>query len=290
MSRWISEAIVSRLDNPEGRLELARQATVAARVAAPGADIEILWDSMWIRRVGPHYFPDPDLLQVDEPKWPQSPDTAAKFLRDAEDYWFHVYKPRPGDLIVDIGAGRGEDVFAFSQAVGPAGKVFAIEPHPVSFQVLEKFCEWNRLANVTTINCACVDEAASLQIETLPVWESNYVRTGLPSPTSFPVKGVRFDDLCAQYGIDRIDFLKMNIEGAERAALAGCSRALRRTRFVSIAAHDFRATRGEGDSFRTLDFVRELLTEAGFRLTTRDDDARYYVPYHVHGRLPPHDV
>jgi len=286
MSRWISEAIVSGLDNTEGRLELARQATAAARAAATGVDIEILWDGMWIRRVGPHYFPEPDLFQVDAPKWLQSPDTAAKFLRDADDYWFYVYKPGPGDVIVDIGAGRGEDVFAFSQAVGPAGKVFAIEPHPVSFQVLEKFCEWNRLPNVIAINCACVDEAASLQIETLPVWQSNYVRTGEPSPTSFPVKGVRFDDLYAEHGIGQIDFLKMNIEGAERAALPGCRHALRRSGFVCIAAHDFRAARGEGEHFRTLDFVRRFLTESGFRLTIRDGDQRYWVPYHVHGWLP----
>jgi FkbM family methyltransferase len=287
MSRWIAEAIVSELDNPVGRLELARHATAAARVAAPGVDIEILWDGMWIRRLGPHYFPEPDLLRMGKPKWLQSPDTAETYLRDADDYWFHVYKPRPGDVVVDIGAGRGEDVFAFSRAVGPSGRVVAIEPHPVSFQVLEKFCEWNRLSNVTTINCACVDKATNLQIETLAGWQSNYVRTGEPSPTSFPVNGGKFDDLCGDYGIDRIDFLKMNIEGAEREALPGCRRALGRSRFVCIAAHDFRAARGEGEHFRTLDFVRRFLTESGFHLTIRDGDRRYWVPYHVHGWLPP---
>jgi FkbM family methyltransferase len=283
MSCWISGAIVSELDSPAGRSELAHQATVAAQAATPGVDIEILWEGMWMRRVGPHYFPEPELLQVEQPKWLQSPDTAAIYLRDAEDYWFHVYKPNAGDVIVDIGAGRGEDVFAFSRAAGTSGRVIAIEPHPVSFQVLERFCERNGLQNVTTINCACVDEPGNLQIETLPVWQSNYVRTGEPSPTSFPVKGVRFDDLCAEYGIDRIDFLKMNIEGAERVALPGCRNALRRSRYVCIAAHGFRAAPGEGEHFRTLDFVRHFLTESGFYLAIRQDDPRYWVSYHVHG-------
>jgi hypothetical protein len=96
------------------------------------------------------------------------------------------------------------------------------------------------------------------------------------------VKAVRFDDLAAAHAIGRIDFLKMNIEGAERWALPGCAEALRRARFVCVAAHDFRAARGEGGQFRTLDLVKESLAAAGFRIAMRDDP-RYYVPYHVHG-------
>jgi FkbM family methyltransferase len=253
-----------------------------ARAALPGVDIEIFWDGEWIRRVGTVYFPVPDLFRS-EPNWQRWAKQEEKYLRDADDYWFHVYHPSAGDVIVDIGAGRGEDVFAFSRAVGPAGHVLAIEPHPASFAVLDQFCALNRLDNVTRLNRACIDGREMLQIETLPVWESNYVRTGAPAPTSHAVEGARFDDLAEEAGIDRIDFLKMNIEGAERLALPGCRRALDRARFACIAAHDFRAARGEGDHFCTLEFVRDFLTQRGFTLVTRDDDQRYYVPYHVHG-------
>ena len=266
----------------EDHASLAQRATKLARAALPGVDMEILWDGMWVRRVGPDYFPDPDMFRVAEPDWQRWADQTSKYLRDAADYWFHVYQPRSGDVIVDVGAGRGEDVFAFSRAVGPAGRVWAIEPHPVSFEILRRFCELNRLENVTALNYACLDQPGNLQIETLPVWESNYVRSGEPTPTSYPVKGVRFDDLAVEHGIERIDFLKMNIEGAERMALPGCRRALERARYVCIAAHDFRAARGEGEAFRTLAFVRKFVAEAGFEIVVRDDP-RYYVPYHVHG-------
>ncbi len=274
---WLTEASCA------DRVELARRATELARAALPGTDIEIFWEGMWIRRVGPDYFPDPDMFRVPEPAWQRWAVQAQKYLRDADDYWFHVYRPQAGDVIVDIGAGRGEDVFAFSRATGPEGRVWAIEPHPVSFGILQRFCELNRLSNVIPLNYACLDRNADLQIETLPVWESNYVRAGDPTPASHPVKAVPFDDLAAQHGIDQIDFLKMNIEGAERHALPGCRQALARAKFVCVAAHDFRAARGEGEEFRTLDFVRRFLTETGFEIATRDDP-RYYVPYHVHGR------
>ncbi len=215
--------------------------------------------------------------------WERWTGRAEKYLRDAKDYWFHVYQPKAGDVIVDIGAGRGEDVFAFSQAVGPSGHVWAIEPHPVSFGALEKLCALNGLTNVTALNYACVDAPMQLQIETLPVWESNFVRGGEATATSYAVEGVPFDALCAARHMERIDFLKMNIEGAERTALPGCEEALRRTRNVCVAAHDFRAARGEGEQFRTLAFVRSFLERAGFQLMTRDADPRYYVPFHVHG-------
>jgi FkbM family methyltransferase len=255
------------------------EATVLAQRNLPGVDIEVLWDEMWIRRVGPHYFPDPEMF-AGEPKWERWRDQAEKHLRDVGDYWFHLYQPQPGDVIVDIGAGRGEDVFAFART---AREVIAIEPHPVSFLALRKFCDWNRLSNVTALNLACVGKPGAMQIETLPVWESNYLREGAASPTSHPVTAVRFDTLCEERGIDRIDYLKMNIEGAERLALPGCREALSRARFVTIAAHDFRAARGEGEHFRTLAFVREFLNDCGFRTVTRDGDPRYYVPFHVHG-------
>jgi FkbM family methyltransferase len=280
---WIDPSVVEALDRPSSRAELASLATKAARAAAPGSDIEILWDEVWMRRVGADYFADPGMFQVAAPNWRTWSHTAEKYLRDANDYWFHVYKPRAGDTIVDIGAGRGEDVFAFSRAVGPQGRVYAIEPHPLSFLALQKCCARNGLANVTAIHCACVETPADLEIETMPVWESNYVRQGPASPNSFAVKGVTFDGLCAERDIRRIDFLKMNIEGAERRALPGCRRALDSTGHVCVAAHDFRAARGEGEEFRTLAFVRKFLTERSFKLTTRDDDPRYYVPYHVHG-------
>jgi FkbM family methyltransferase len=265
--------------------ELGQQATIAAREAT-GADIEVVWDDRWVVRVGGHRFPCPDLFARGEPDWRKWAQRAEKHLRDAEDYWFHIYRPRRGDVIVDIGAGRGEDVFAFSRAVGPTGRVWAIEAHPETFMILDQFCELNDLANVTRLHYACVDKPGLMQAETLPVWESNYVRTGPATADSHSVIGVTFDSLCETLGIRHIDFLKMNIEGAERFALPGCRGALAHTANVCIAAHDFRADRGEGEHFRTLTFVREFLSEAGFELATRDSDPRYYVPYHVHGIRP----
>jgi len=262
---------------------IAHEATERARAACPEADIEAFFDEVWGWRIGAYRIPDPELPTKLDRDWAKLAGIVEKYRRDVNDYWFHIYKPRSGDTIVDIGAGRGEDVFVFSQTVGPEGRVWALEPHPISFLALRKLCEWNCLTNVTVRQVACVEQAETLQIETMPVWESNYVRSGEPTATSAAVEGRPFDEVSREMGIGPISFLKMNIEGAERQALPGCREALARTEKVCVAAHDFRADRGEGEAFRTLRFVREFLTETGFALTTRNEDPRYYVPYHVHG-------
>lgn len=277
---WLPESLAARRHDPAARGELARFATDAARQALPGADMEIYWDGMWICRAGAYHLPLPKIFDGAQPDWTMIAARPNRWLRNAEDYWFHVYKPAPGDVIVDVGAGQGEDVLAFSAAVGPKGRVLAIEAHPESFAVLEAFCRLNGLANVSILNVACMETTGAVSMETSSVWESNYVRAG---GGAAQVAARPLDELCEDYGIDRIDFLKMNIEGAERFALPGCRKVLRRTRFVCVAAHDFRANRGEGEEFRTFDFVCAFLRQAGFRITTRDEDPRYFVPYHVHG-------
>ena len=131
--------------------EEAARWTAAARETT-GADIEVLWREGWVVRVGDVFFPSPDLLDRSDPDWKRWAARPQKHIRDAADYWFHVYQPRRGDVIADIGAGRGEDVFAFSREIGEAGRVWAIEAHPGTFAILDRFCELNGLSNVTRLN------------------------------------------------------------------------------------------------------------------------------------------
>jgi len=280
---WIAETRAAQMERAGAQQELAVEATSELQ-SQTGEDLEIVFeDGLWMHRAGKLWFPDSPRFAYDDGCWTKWSARGAKFRRDAADYWFHIYKPQAGDVIVDIGAGHGEDVFAFSEAVGPTGTVWAVEAHPGSFRLLERFCLKNGLSNVRLLNCAAMDRRGTLQIQTLAVWESNFVYQGPATPTSHAVEAYRFDEICATHGIDRIDFLKMNIEGAERFALPGMPDALRRARFACISAHDFRAARGEGDEFKTHDFVLKTLQNAGFSLVLRSDDPRYYVKEHIHG-------
>jgi hypothetical protein len=81
----------------------------------------------------------------------------------------------------------------------------------------------------------------------------------------------RLDDVADDLGITKVDFLKMNIEGAERMALEGMERLIGSTRHVCVACHDFVAEQGGPGRMRTKAFVRDFLCDRGFSLTSRED-------------------
>jgi FkbM family methyltransferase len=273
---WRHRATIYRaLDRWPLRILLARTATWAARREAHHADIEFVFaDGLWVYRVGDVYLPGwPHFVYRhggDLADWPQRDrDTT-------DDWWLHVYRPRTGDVIVDAGAGIGGEAQVFADRVGPTGRVFCLEANPATFARLSARVRLNRLANVVPCHCALVDRARSVYVEDRDVFERNTISFDR-RPRDLPeaVEGVSLDDFCDRHGVDRIDFLRLNIEGSELVALAGMQSAIRRTNAVCIACHDF-------DGTMTRKPVIEFLEDAGFDIIARDTDARPYVRDHVH--------
>lgn len=186
-------------------------------------------------------------------------------------FWIARYMPRAGDVVVDVGAGSGEDVADWSRLVTETGRVYALEADPLQYRNLVLVSE----RNVVPVHCAAVDRQQVVWIE--PDRDSPQSSTLSKPGVGFPCIGLPLDDLLASEPV--IALLKMNIEGAERLALPGAVSLLKRTRNVVIAAHDFRADRGEGEQYRTHAFVIDFLTRNGFKQIET-------IPgwYHVHAR------
>ncbi len=273
-------AMIHRVDRNGTRWILAKAAEWYARLAT-GRDVSIFFDEIWIHRVDDRYLADSPVFNYfasDIRLWGTLEEA---YVNDAADYWFYRYVPKLGDVIIDVGAGFGTDVCAFSKAVGASGRVLALEAHPGTFLGLVKTCKWNRLQNVICEQVAVMDKSGTVDIQDGEDDKSNAAGTGGGGTVSVPA--VTLDDLCEKYLIQRVDFLKINIEGAERWALAGMERTLQRTRAIAVACHDFRAQRGDGEHFATLDFVQKVLKGKGFVLEVRANDDRPYVRDHVHG-------
>lgn len=284
--QWYKDALIRLLDRSCGRFLLGKIATRTAREQL-GNDVEILYfDGLWTHRVGPNFFPDGAKFDYAHPKLAGWRGQIERYVADTNDHWLRYYRPREGDVIVDIGAGRGEDTLTFSRAVGNAGRVIAIEAHPLTFTFLKNFCLLNGLRNVTTLQIALMDKAGSVRIvESESSWMENAIDYGNAAHGT-EVTATTLNDIFVQQGLKDIAFLKMNIEGAERFALLGMEPVLPHVRQICVACHDFRSGLGHGEHFRTRAFVENLLIKHGFKLASRPDDPRDYVRDHVFGLRP----
>lgn len=177
-------------------------------------------------------------------------------------WWFRRYRPLLGDVVLDIGAGRGEDTCVFSEAVGPSGMVVAIEAHPQTFVILDNSVHLNQLPNVHLEHCAVSDHAGTCFIteESEELWQCASLQRIGGAGTPVPAK--RIDDLPQLAGVRQVAFLKMNIEGAEVDALQGASETLGKTWSVCVCCHDFL-----GEQTRTKSAVQKLLAGHGFHLS-----------------------
>jgi len=247
-------------------------------------DVEIAYvEGLWTHRVGPLFFPDGPRFNYTPPDFDSWKGQLERYVSETNEFWLQHYHPQEGDVVIDVGAGRGEDTLTFSRGVGETGRVIAIEAHPLSFAILKNFCRLNQLSNVTLLQLALMDKPGTVRIaESESSWMENAIEYGDGS-SGIPVRATTLNDVCEDQGLKDIAFLKMNIEGAERYALLGMEPVIQHIRQICVACHDFRSDHGDGEEFRTRGLVEQFLVEHGFTLASRPNDPRDYVRDHVFG-------
>jgi FkbM family methyltransferase len=128
----------------------------------------------------------------------------------------------PTDVCWDIGASSGTYTVALSRL---ASKVVAFEPVPHSFEILEKVRTRARLTNVSTERLAISEGSGTARMD-VPVdgFYGGFYLAALADHGSFEVPTASIDDLVAR-GYAEPDFIKCDVEGAERRVIDG-ARAL----------------------------------------------------------------
>lgn len=147
---------------------------------------------------------------------------------------------KTGQVALDIGANVGLFSLLLASLVGPEGHVHSFEPFPRVAAQLERSREENSFESYLTINRVAVgSEAATIDLISPRVstnWGGSYLRSpgnGVPNNhTTISVSVIRLDD----YSIDRkVDFIKMDVEGAELHTIRGAHDLLQRDRPVILA-------------------------------------------------------
>ena len=184
------------------------------------------------------------------------------------EYVYHLPNlVQKGDTAIDIGANLGYYSRPLSQIVGNEGRVYSVEPVPVIFEVLKR--NMHRRTNATLLNYALGEESGCVDMVNDTVAEVGYFGTGRNAVSDgqssaeaihFTVQMRRGSELFA--ALERLDFIKCDIEGYERIVLPEMRALIERFHPVVLLETD-------GDTRR--DMVA-MFADMGYRAYTLSDD------------------
>jgi FkbM family methyltransferase len=172
---------------------------------------------------------------------------------------------KPGMVVLDIGAYLGYYTLLAARA---GARVYAFEPDPVTFSYLTRNARDNGVADrVTLLPLAVASRAGRAPFHLAELPESNSLFASSSSLRTIEVECVSLDDILDP-GLT-VDFIKIDVEGAELDVLQGMTRLLDRTRhrLVMVVECNARRQRAAGRSVREL---IERLRDLGFAVMMRD--------------------
>lgn len=142
--------------------------------------------------------------------------------------WYIARNHRPGWTVIDIGARIGENTvpMAIRASKEQRGTIHAIEVLPANFVLLQENLALNGLSadKVRAHNIAVGDASGFLDAPAMET-SGNY-SLAQKSNATVKIPCITLDDFAGQNGIDTIDLIVMDIEGAETGALKGARRLL----------------------------------------------------------------
>jgi len=142
-----------------------------------------------------------------------------------------------GMTVLDIGANVGYYTALATRAVGPSGRVIALEPDPQSFEYLEQTIAANKVGNVNAFQCAAADHEAKM---TLHISKDNRGDNRLYEPDpkwpKITVTARPADDVLKESGIGSVDFIKIDVQGFEASVINGLQNTLAQSKKLTLLA------------------------------------------------------
>jgi len=194
----------------------------------------------------------------------QSGSTSAFVLREwAEPELRNLHQLlNQGDAFIDCGANIGNYTLCAADIVGPHGKVLAIEPSAVSFKRLRTNIDLNGFTQVVLVNKAISDVEATARLYHADGGPVSFSLVRKSDEDFEEVETTTIDRLVGESGLDRVDGIKLDVEGAEIMALRGARDTLKRFKPTVI----FERTSPGAKRLGPMENVPSLLAAHGYHL------------------------
>lgn len=178
-------------------------------------------------------------------------DSIDPLIVEKHEYMFYTRHLKRNDTVFDIGANIGELTLLFSRFVGDNGKVYSFEPTPSTFERLSSIISIGNRANVIANNFAMSDVEGTLDFnmyhDHFAAFNTAATRplakygVNIDEPINIKIPCTTIDSYCSKNGIEKIDLLKIDVEGAELQVLKGASKMFSEKR-IAVCAFEFGQT------------------------------------------------
>ena len=144
----------------------------------------------------------------------------------------------PDSVVLDVGANIGLSTLVAAELV-PRGQVIAVEGAPRNFSALSRNIADHAAGVATPVHCAVGAKAGEVAfIDNSAFGHVSAPESMIPLPST-RVRARPIDDIVAWQGLERVDFIKIDIEGFEQDALIGAEATL--ARFDPVVFLEFNA-------------------------------------------------
>lgn len=143
---------------------------------------------------------------------------------------------KKGDVVLELGAYYGFGTMKLSELVGDEGKVVAVEADKVNYEILKKNIQSNNISNVITINKGIWSKEGKGTLYKIKNQANSLVPKLLKNSSQSEIEIDTIDNILSSCGLDKVDFVSMEINGAEKEALLGMSNTLLQKKLRLVAA------------------------------------------------------
>jgi FkbM family methyltransferase len=176
------------------------------------------------------------------------------------------FRPKEGACVVDVGGNVG--FYAIHQASRSGNvQVLVFEPSPSAFRRLSLNMEINNIANAKLINAAVGSHCGTVHFAEVQQSINCHI-VEYERHDTLKIPCLTLDAALNQFGVERVDILKIDTEGFEQAVVAGAKNTLSRVERIVLELHG-----RTDDEERSLDV---MLRPAGFHLAERHKNLVYY--------------
>jgi FkbM family methyltransferase len=178
---------------------------------------------------------------------------------------FHFMRAylQPSDTFFDVGANVGTYTLWASQFISEAGRIVAFEPDPTNHARFRTQLALNHLEWIRVEDLALYDSEGVLRFSREKDGLNHVVVDPTESERTIEIRSTTLDAYCEREGIAQVDFIKLDVEGAEASVLRGAQGMLSegRLRVIQLECNQQALNHGAGG-----EVVLQILNKAGYHL------------------------